>query len=80
MSPFVPFDDRDDERRKACGRVGNPDFDTLLVFDTLQVLGGASVRKNVSGALTTRGHISLDQCLSQIYLRVSSGCKLPAGT
>eukprot|EP00969_Alexandrium_andersonii_P205105 9062792-Alexandrium_andersonii.AAC.1 len=30
MSPFLPFDDRDDERRKACGRVGNPDYDALL--------------------------------------------------
>eukprot|EP00969_Alexandrium_andersonii_P155299 6865900-Alexandrium_andersonii.AAC.1 len=49
MSPFVPFDDRRDERRKACGRVGDPDFDTLLVFDTKAVLGSATVRKNVSG-------------------------------
>eukprot|EP00969_Alexandrium_andersonii_P059238 2609300-Alexandrium_andersonii.AAC.1 len=59
MSPFVPFDDRNDERRKACGRVGNPDFDTLLVFDTEAVLGSASARKNVSGVLTTRDHVSL---------------------
>eukprot|EP00969_Alexandrium_andersonii_P180707 7986312-Alexandrium_andersonii.AAC.1 len=71
MSPFVPFDDRNDERRKACGRVGNPDYDTLLVFDTAQVLGSATVRKNVSGVLTTRGHILLGQRLSQIYLHVS---------
>eukprot|EP00969_Alexandrium_andersonii_P134135 5933055-Alexandrium_andersonii.AAC.1 len=24
LSPFLPFDDRNDERRKACGRVGAP--------------------------------------------------------
>eukprot|EP00969_Alexandrium_andersonii_P146721 6488350-Alexandrium_andersonii.AAC.1 len=36
MSPFLPVDDRDDEHRKACGRVGDPDYDTLLVFGTAQ--------------------------------------------
>eukprot|EP00969_Alexandrium_andersonii_P071889 3172725-Alexandrium_andersonii.AAC.1 len=46
MSPFLPSDDRDDERRKARGRAGNPDYDTLLVFDTAQVLGGVAVRKD----------------------------------
>eukprot|EP00969_Alexandrium_andersonii_P023144 1012143-Alexandrium_andersonii.AAC.1 len=30
MGPLLPFGNRDDERRKACGRVGNPDYDTLL--------------------------------------------------
>eukprot|EP00969_Alexandrium_andersonii_P263862 11662665-Alexandrium_andersonii.AAC.1 len=30
MSPFLPFNDRDDEHRTACRRVGNPSCDTLL--------------------------------------------------
>eukprot|EP00969_Alexandrium_andersonii_P243931 10777516-Alexandrium_andersonii.AAC.1 len=42
MSLFLLFDDCDDERRKACGRVGNPDYDTLVTFDAAQVLGSAT--------------------------------------
>eukprot|EP00969_Alexandrium_andersonii_P245638 10855719-Alexandrium_andersonii.AAC.1 len=78
MSPFLPFDDRDDERRKACGRVGGPTYDALLVFGAQQVLGTVTARKNASRVLATREHIPLAECLSQVYLRVSSGCNAPA--
>eukprot|EP00969_Alexandrium_andersonii_P168872 7463514-Alexandrium_andersonii.AAC.1 len=46
LSPFLPFDDRNDERRKACGRVGAPSYDVLLVLDTAKVLDCVTVRKN----------------------------------
>eukprot|EP00969_Alexandrium_andersonii_P104835 4625529-Alexandrium_andersonii.AAC.1 len=71
MGPFLPFGNRNDERRRARCRVGAPTYDALFVFDSDEALDAGTARKNVSGAPTPRGVLPF-QRLRQVHLRRSA--------
>eukprot|EP00969_Alexandrium_andersonii_P262388 11600101-Alexandrium_andersonii.AAC.1 len=53
MSPFPPFDPVED-RVRASGRVGDPEYVALITLHTKSVLRDLQLYRTMAGALVTR--------------------------
>eukprot|EP00969_Alexandrium_andersonii_P016172 707961-Alexandrium_andersonii.AAC.1 len=59
MSPFTPFDDWKEDgklcpRTNACGRVGGPGYELLIVMDSEELIGNYNLFKTQAGVINTR--------------------------